>query len=71
MFMIPSAYYQTQNLGGGYLFSSPASSGTTGYQEPTWPTSLGGTVSDNGITWTCVAQLCEWSDNIGSTVFSI
>jgi hypothetical protein len=70
MFMVPSAYYQTQNLGGGYLFSSPASSGTTGYQEPTWPTTLGDTVSDGTITWTCIAQLDAWGDDTGATIFS-
>lgn len=69
IFMVPSFYYQSQNLGGGYVFSSPASSGTTGTSEPSWPTSIGGTVTDNGITWTCVAQLAAWSDGTGVTCF--
>jgi hypothetical protein len=30
-------------------------SGTTGATEPTWPTTIGATVADNGITWTCLA----------------
>jgi hypothetical protein len=54
----------------GYLYSSPASSGTTGFTEPTWPTSLGGTVTDNGITWTCIATLYEWSQQQGDTIFA-
>ena len=29
--------------------------GTTGGTEPTWPTTLGATVVDNDITWTCLA----------------
>ena len=29
--------------------------GTTGGTEPTWPTTIGATVTDNGITWTCLA----------------
>lgn len=29
--------------------------GTTGATEPTWPTTIGATVVDNGITWTCLA----------------
>ena len=69
IFTVPSEYYMTQHLGGGYLFSSPASSGTTGFSEPAWPTSLGGTVTDNGITWTCVASLSDFAHGTGSTVF--
>ena len=30
-------------------------SGTTAGSEPTWPTTLGATVADNDITWTCLA----------------
>ena len=30
-------------------------SGTTAGSEPTWPTTLGDTVADNDITWTCLA----------------
>ncbi len=29
--------------------------GTTGATEPTWPTTIGATVADNDITWTCLA----------------
>jgi hypothetical protein len=29
--------------------------GTTGGTEPTWPTTIGATVVDNDITWTCIA----------------
>ena len=28
--------------------------GTSGLTEPTWPTTIGGTVTDNGITWTAI-----------------
>ena len=30
-------------------------SGTTGGSQPTWPTTIGATVVDNDITWTCIA----------------
>jgi hypothetical protein len=37
---------------GFYYISS--STGVTGGVEPTWPTTLGATVVDNGITWTAI-----------------
>ncbi|AMK18694.1 DUF2163 domain-containing protein [Sphingobium sp. MI1205] len=37
----------------GYHYSCSAA-GTTGGSEPSWPTTLGATVSDGGATWTCV-----------------
>ena len=37
----------------GYVYEAQGS-GTTGGSEPTWPTTIGGTVADNGITWECV-----------------
>jgi hypothetical protein len=64
IFTTPSSYSLN-----GYLYSSPASSGTTGLVEPTWPTTLGNTVSDNGITWTCIATLAEFQTNNGVTCF--
>lgn len=38
---------------------------TTGSSQPTWPTTVGGTVSDNGGTWKCVA-LSAYTPTTGS-----
>jgi hypothetical protein len=37
------------------LFFQCTASGTSGTTEPRWPTVPGGTVTDNGATWTAVA----------------
>jgi hypothetical protein len=69
MFTIPSEYYLTQHTTANYLYSSSASSGTTGLAEPSWPTTIGNTVSDNGITWKCIAHLSSFGTGVGSTCF--
>lgn len=42
----------------GYVYAAQAA-GTTGVSEPVWPTTIGGTVVDNDITWECVRRTME------------
>ncbi len=46
--------YASPTILNGRLYKVTAGGGTsTGASEPTWPTTVGGTVVDGGITWTC------------------
>lgn len=38
---------------GLYFQATAITTGTTGSSEPTWPTTVGTTVVDGGVTWTC------------------
>lgn len=49
----------------GYRYKCTVA-GTTGGTEPTWPTTIGNTVADGSVTWTCVAI----ADNIGEGSFN-
>jgi hypothetical protein len=40
--------------GNGYLYRAQAA-GTTSSSQPSWPTAIGATVVDGGVTWTCVS----------------
>ncbi len=40
----------------GYYYEVTADAGSSGGSEPTWPTTIGNTVVDSGITWTCAGS---------------
>lgn len=39
----------------GYVYQA-GGAGTSDSSEPTWPTTISGTVADNDITWTCLGR---------------
>lgn len=63
-----STYHETNDVvrpttPNGYAYMTEAS-GTTGGTEPTWPTVLGNTVVDNGVTWICIPDILNYDYNL-------
>lgn len=47
--------------GNGFLYRSTGAGSSHATTEPTWPTTIGATVVDNGVTWTCVGRtIIQW-----------
>jgi len=40
-------------VGNGFYYKVTTDAGSSGASQPTWPTTIGSTVVDGGITWTC------------------
>lgn len=40
----------------GYYYEVTADAGSSGGTEPTWPITIGSTVVDSGVTWTCEGE---------------
>lgn len=49
----------------GYWYTTTGG-GTTAGGEPTWPTTIGATVTDNSVTWTCVGLLGRGAQGAGT-----
>lgn len=45
--------YVTPTTPNGYVYECTADAGSSAASEPTFPTTIGSTVVDDGITWTC------------------
>lgn len=46
---------RTPTTPNGYVYTV-TTAGTSAATEPTWPTTIGATVVDGGVTWTCAAE---------------
>jgi phage tail sheath gpL-like len=57
-FVIP----KTNPVSTGFYFKC-TTAGTTGASEPVWPTTIGGTVADGTVTWTCWGVLPSYGAN--------
>jgi len=52
----------------GYYYEVSADAGSSGGVEPTWPTTIGDTVVDSGITWICRGRYNNFPTTTSSTV---
>ena len=53
------------------FFYEVTTAGTSGGTEPTWPVSVGGTVSDGTVTWTCTGYYTNLPSNMVSGFASL
>lgn len=52
----------------GYYYEVSADAGSSGGTEPTWPTTIGDTVVDSGITWICRGRYNNFPVTTSSSV---
>jgi len=59
----PLNSYITRTVSETLRYFQATTAGTSGTSEPSWNTSVGGTTSDGGVVWTCIAN----DPNVGET----
>lgn len=47
-------------------FQATSTPGQSGVTPPNWPSGVGSTVKDNGVTWTNIGLTLNWDTNIGA-----
>jgi hypothetical protein len=47
-----------------YIYKVTTDNGSSGAGEPTWPTTVGGTVADGDLVWTCEAGIPQANDDV-------
>lgn len=52
----------------GYYYEVSVDGGSSGAAEPTWPTTLGDTVTDGGLTWVCRGRYNNFPTTTSSSV---
>jgi len=52
----PTGRFVKPTAGGTYYYVNRGAAGTSGSTQPTWPTTVGATVVDGSVTWTCASK---------------
>lgn len=51
-----AGYIVRPTTGNGFVYMAQGAGASHAVTEPTWPTTIGDEVVDNGVTWTCVGK---------------
>jgi hypothetical protein len=54
-----------------FIYKVTTDNGSSGAGEPTWPTTVGGTVADGDLVWTCEAGIPQGNDDVALAGFIV